>query len=53
MTIDCSKKYYAIDKHDHKVHTNYDVTPLKKKRKGGTKEKEGDGKMCTLIKSTG
>jgi len=36
------------------VYTDYDVTELKKKMGvGKTNEKAGDGKMCTLRKSTG
>lgn len=53
MIVDCSNKYSVIDRYDHKVHTDYDVTADKKGGGGGTKEKWGDGKMCTLRKSTG
>lgn len=43
-----------IDKYDPKVHSNYDVTELKKKMRGKKmKEKDGDGEMSTLRKSTG
>lgn len=41
--------YSVFDKYGPKVHPDYDMTELKKKMK----EKEGDGKMCALRKSTG
>lgn len=43
MIVDCSNKYSVIDRYDHKVHTDYDVT-ADKKGGGGHKRKMGGRK---------
>lgn len=50
MIVDCSNKYSVIDRYDHKVHTDYDVT-ADKKGGGGAQKKNGGTERCVHLEN--